>query len=536
MRLRGIILSLLLIPIVGVAQQITYSEPQKNVTDFKDIDVIGKIDDNLLVCKLIKNNYQLQVYDDQLKLKDKVNLDFIPAETYQIDFINYPNSFLIIFQAKEKKMIYSKVARLNKEGKLLGKIITLDSSMVRAWKGSFYHVITSENKKYILFSRGTKDLPGNKLQLEQIILNNNLLVEKNEKYFIPYTSNEEFVSDLNLDDEGNVVFITYSKPPNFKTNLTFYKASFTSADLEIKDIAINKVDLNLPQVRINNSKNLYYLISFYQNAETKNVEGLLSIILKKDLSDYASPLVYSFSDSFRSMVNKPYHSQEMIKNYFLKDIIFKEDGGFLLTGILIKKFLNTTYESSLASNRIYTIYPARRNRNSFVVTPNTIPLVYSYDKDVVESYDMRDPNSYRSFMHTLNSNTTPIDNKSNSRNAVDASTGNVLIFYIDKYNHCTNSTTLSNNETLTPFLPFYQVMNRGDKLFFIYNDKDKFNRTLLNSLSLNSDGTLIVYPLFRNLDKGYTFLTEYGKQIDNTIMIMPCINNNKVAFGMIRFE
>jgi hypothetical protein len=64
----------------------------------------------------------------------------------------------------------------------------------------------------------------------------------------------------------------------------------------------------------------------------------------------------------------------------------------------------------------------------------------------------------------------------------------------------------------------------------------KYNNFLLNSISVNINGDVEPNPLFRNLDRGYTFLVESGKQLDMSTMIVPCEKNNKKAFAMIRFD
>ena len=167
-----ILLIMLITPILGISQQINYSEPGKNNSNPFYIETIGKIEDNFLICTLEKNKYQLEIYNDELKLKDKISLDFIPHEIDKINFISYPNSLLVLFQCRAKGLLYCNIARLNKEGKLLGKIIAVDSIKIGTYNGGeIYAVTTSENKKHILFNRCLVGLKPYSLQIEQLIVN-----------------------------------------------------------------------------------------------------------------------------------------------------------------------------------------------------------------------------------------------------------------------------------------------------------------------------------------------------------------------------
>ena len=521
-----ILLFIPITPITGNGQQIIYSEPEKNISNSRDVEIIGKIEDNFLMCAAIKNKYQLQVYDDQLKLKEKVNLDFIPAETYQVDFVSYPKLFLVIFQSKYNKQVYVSAARLDKSGKLLEKIVTLDSIKAGAYNGRvIYSFAVSENKKHILLYRSLGGVNPEAQLIEQLIVSDELKTEKTDKYFVSYFLDEHFASDLKLDDEGNVVFIRYSKPLNATTNLTFYKAPFSSPDLEMKDMTINKYALAFPQIKINNSKGLYYLSSFYEGSET-NVRGLLSVVLNKDLTDHERPLVYAFPDSIKQ-INSTKKAKIFPDSYSLKDIIFKEDGGFVITGTLIKNNSNIAMPGSgLVTNTPFA--------NELII-PRKIG-----GRNVVEVIDRRDLYSFNSLNDPLSYSIERGNNSNYNNNLIPtnsiSSGGDVVVFSIDKYNHITSLTRLSDNAMLTPLLPYCKVLNSGNKLYFIYNNIDKNNNPLLSYSSFEDGATAIPNTFFVNPNKSFTFLPELGKQVDEHTMIIPCKKNNTTAFGKIHFE
>lgn len=81
-----IILMLIVIPVFSKSQTITYSDPEKNHTKYDNTEVIGNVADNFFVIKLIKEKYLLQILNTELKLKEKIILNFLPSEIYCLNF------------------------------------------------------------------------------------------------------------------------------------------------------------------------------------------------------------------------------------------------------------------------------------------------------------------------------------------------------------------------------------------------------------------------------------------------------------------
>jgi hypothetical protein len=81
----------------AISQQITYSQPDPNDTRTLDFDIIGKLDNHYLVYKHIHSTYAIAVYDNDMKLVDKVKMDFVPDKLINSDIITYKDFFYFIF-------------------------------------------------------------------------------------------------------------------------------------------------------------------------------------------------------------------------------------------------------------------------------------------------------------------------------------------------------------------------------------------------------------------------------------------------------
>ena len=78
------------------AQQIIYSEPDRD--DFRSIsfDIAGKIGGNYLIYKEVRSNKSISIYDDEMKLVKKNDMDFLPERIINSDIVTYRDFFYFI--------------------------------------------------------------------------------------------------------------------------------------------------------------------------------------------------------------------------------------------------------------------------------------------------------------------------------------------------------------------------------------------------------------------------------------------------------
>ena len=92
----SIIFALLLQSSGGLfAQAITYSEVEKADSRNMNFEILGNFSNNFLIYKNLNKRQNLTLYDDNMFIKESIDLDFISDRTYNIDFVTYPDHFLI---------------------------------------------------------------------------------------------------------------------------------------------------------------------------------------------------------------------------------------------------------------------------------------------------------------------------------------------------------------------------------------------------------------------------------------------------------
>jgi hypothetical protein len=190
-------------------------------------------------------------------------------------------------------------------------------------------------------------------------------------------------------------------------------------------------------------------------------------------------------------------------DYFIKNIIIKKDGGYLLIA-------ESQYTSSRGGGPF--------NRWDYMGWNN--PYISSY-------------NSYYS-PYYYNSYLFPGNRFGNQATRYHAE--NIILLSFNKSDSLQWSNVIAKSQfdDQTDGLISHQIMNTGGELHFLFNVYER-RALLLNDNSVNSDGKVTRNPTLRNLDRGIEFMPRYGKQISAKAMIVPCQYKNYLIFAKIEF-
>src|SRR5277367_5227680 len=114
----------------GQVTQIFYSEPEREDGRRTNFEIIGKMSGNYLVFKNNSSNSAISIYDSTMKTLGRVPLAFIPERYINIDFISYPDYFILIYEYQKKSIVHIAAAKLNPQAQLIGQPIELDTTQV----------------------------------------------------------------------------------------------------------------------------------------------------------------------------------------------------------------------------------------------------------------------------------------------------------------------------------------------------------------------------------------------------------------------
>ncbi len=491
-----------ILPIAAFTQRITYSLPERDDTRTLNFEIVGKISGNFLVYKNIRTKNALSVYDNDMQLKERVDLDFIPDRTINVDFINYPDYAYIIYQYQKRNILYCMGVRLNGEGKQIGEPVQLDTTYINVFADNkIYSTIYSEDKKHIMIFKIQKK--NDKFNFTTLLFNPQLQVQHKSRWVVPYDDHRDVYSDFYVDNEGNFVFVKSEKGG---TRELISKVFIVTKAPLLDTFAITPVNLNnyyLDEVKlkVDNVNKRILLNSFFYRQKRGNIEGLYTAVWDKETKKQIVENAIKFNDTLKQEAKMKGSLKLAFNDFFINQVILKKDGGFILTG-----------EDHYTQSR----------SNPW----NRLDYLYGYSSLSAYNYYLYSPSGYwyrpRGFY----------GGNTQTRYYYD----NILVMNIDKEGKLVWSNVLhkSQYDDETDNFLSYQIMNAGDELHFLFNELERRNQ-LIADQSVTSDGTVKRNPTLKSLDKGYQFMPRFARQVSARQIIIPCTIRNSICFAKIDY-
>jgi hypothetical protein len=138
-----------IIPLFAGAQKIIYTEPEKDDVRSVDFDIVGKINNNFIIYKQLRGSSTLSIYNNNMEVVDKVQMNFLPDKIISSDIIAYRDYFYFIYQYQRKNVVYCNAVRIIGDGKS-GEPVVLDTTTINFFASNkIYNVLFSEDKKRI---------------------------------------------------------------------------------------------------------------------------------------------------------------------------------------------------------------------------------------------------------------------------------------------------------------------------------------------------------------------------------------------------
>jgi hypothetical protein len=504
MRIRYIvqICVLALCSTVANAQKITYSEPERDDYKTTEFEIIGRMGGNILVYKADRGEYHISVYDNAMQLKDRVKLEFLPKKLISVDFVAYADKAFMIYQFQRKDAVYSFAAQVNPDGVFTTTAVMVDSTRIGNFskENKIYSVEVSEDKSRILVYKINQDKENDNV-FYTFLYDSSFNLLNNSRVSLPMEGKRQFLSNFQLNNDGDLVFTRLERTSNrdyiVNGDVVIKRAvvdSFETARFETKNLLLDEVKLKLD----NQDKQLLVTAFFYKQ-KRGNVEGLYLLRLDYDKRERMFEKISPFSPELKQSARGDASTSAAFNDYFIRKIVNTANGGFLLTA---EAYYTTS--RSQPWNRWNYMYGGFGGYNPYYYSPYS-PYYYNpygwndgqgtryhYDNVAILSYDDKGDLQYSNFVH-----------KSQFDDGAD--------LYLS-----------------------YMLVNVGSELRFLFNTLDR-RQYVLTENTIGPDGKVDRSPTLRNLDKGFTWMPRYGKQISSRSVLIPCIYRNYICFAKIDF-
>lgn len=486
------------------AQRIIYSETDKDDSKNVDFEIIGKIGNNFQIYKAARNKSYVVLYDQDMKQIDKVEQDYIPDERLiNSDVYAYSDFSYLFYQYQKRNVVYFMAAKIDENGKKVGEPIELDTTHLGfAANNKIYNSITSEDKnKFLIFKVNSRNR--SKYLITTILLNDKLESIKKSQIYLPMDERNDFIDEFKVDNKGNIVFVKFTR--NNNDNISAASLILKGAqddDFTYQSLNLNKLYLDQVFLKIDNFNNRYFLTSFTYQQRRGNIEGLYFYIWDKDNPRAGITKTIKFGDELRNEARGNNGSRFAFDNYFIRNIIIKKSGGFLLNA-------ESYYTTSRGNNF---------NRWDYLYG---IPSISSFDNYYYSPYSY----GYNSMFW-----------RSRSNQQVRYHADNIVVLSFDnkgdlEWNNVIKKEQFNDD---SDDLVSFQLVNTGAALHFIFNSMEK-RAVLLTDFVLDPNGSISRNPSLKNIDRGYSFMPKYAKQINSQQVLIPCMYRNYICFAKVDF-
>jgi len=508
-----ILVSLLLLCFTSRGQRISYSDIEKDDYRQTNFEIIGKVSGNINIYKNLRNRNDISIYDNDMKLVDKVRLDFLPDKIINSDFIVYPDSYWMIYQHQKRGAVFCSAVRFDGRGKVLKGPVDLDTSQIPGFgDNKIYSVVNSDDKQQVMVFKINRREERRLLftLLRYTGKDGDLkLVERNDLSMAYADRDRESVfTEFVIDNDGDFVFgkMGRSGSREYITRLDLYakragQDTFLTRNLPFTDKTLDEV-----KVRVDNINKRFIFNSFYYGQRKGNIDGIINLVYDKNASAISAANGVVFNDTMRiDARSENIPLKQAFNDYFIKHVIPRRDGGFV---VLAELYYTTSRQSGW--NRWDYLY----GYNYY--NPNAWGYFSPYNS--MNYYRWMDP------WNRWGTTTT--------RHYAE----NVIVMNFDRdaklvWSNFVRKTQYDDNSDI--FIS-YNIFNTGREVRFLFNTLER-RELMLNSVTINAEGSMKRDPTMKSLDRNYEFMPRFGKQIGANTVLLPAMYKNYICFAKIDF-
>ncbi len=500
-----IILSCLLFSFYTSAQQIVFSEPEKEDLRDMNFEILGKVGKNILVFHDVKWKYAVNVYNDSMQLIEKVEADFFPKKTFNVDFIAYSDYVYLVYQYQQRSTLFCMAAKIGADGKKIGEPVQLDTTHVGMMgDNKIYSLVFSEDKKKVMvFKVQRRD---DQFNFVTLLYDNQFQLQHKSRLNVDYNDRGDIYSDFLLDNEGNLLFagsvdkgIRNDPKSLYLIVKNAQQDSFSKKRFDLKEAYLDDV-----KIKVDNVNKKYLLNTFYYTERRGNIEGLFTAVwdVQGD-SSYVNTFT-ALSDSLRNIVKASGNGKFAFNDFFIRNIILKKDGSYILTA---EDFSSQTSGFNNGWNRYDYLYnsPAFNNYYDYYYFNNGYGGFYR----PFGSFANQSVRYYYDNVLVLSVSNTGVPEWAEVIHKQQVSDDN------DNYMS-------------------YGLFNTGGGVHFLFNDISKRDK-LLSVNIITPDGKSKRNPTIKTYEREYEFMPRYCKQVGARQVIIPCTYRSQICFAKIDF-
>ncbi|TAF56205.1 MAG: hypothetical protein EAZ62_01450 [Sphingobacteriia bacterium] len=517
-------LLLLFLPLGLMAQDIVYSEPDRDDPRTVNFEVLGKVGGNVVVYKNFREQHSFSIYDADMKQLAKIKAAFIPerVKVLSTDAVLYGDYFYFFYQYQQKSIVYAMAVKLNGNGKMMADPVLLDttSNINYTVNSSIYTFLASEDKqKLAVFKIATREKFH---KISSVVFDAKLEALEHVSIDVPVGFKNDFLGEFGLDNQGGLVFLreggSGANGADGIVRLSFMYKPLGASRAVVSEVNLRGLNLDDTRVKIDNRNGKVIISSFYAKIRKGNIDGLFYYLWDRNALKEAQNTAFPFSDEFREEIRGDSPAKTAFNEFYLKNIILRKDGGFMLVA-------ESVYISSRGNNMNRWDY---MNRSPFW-TPG---LGTGMMMGPMDFYSFNSPmwgSPWGGFNGPYWGGGT-----GNSVTRYFADNVAILSFAPDGKLEWSNIIRKTQYDDNTENFIGFGLLNAGSQIRFLFNLQDK-RTTILTDQALSPDGQIDRNPTIKNPERGYDFMPKHLKQIGSQSVVIPCMYKGFICFAKIDY-
>jgi hypothetical protein len=497
------------------AQNIVYADISKTDVQKMNFEILGKVANNYLIYKEVKNKHRISVYDQNMNLLQDAPITILPKKNALLDVSFFPSGRFVnmVYQYQDGFIVYLMTAKVEPNGQILEAPRVLDTTMISYKADSkIYNTLSSEDgRKIMLFKINRRNR--NLYNFSTKLYDNNLEIINEDFFTVPMENENYRLGSYTLTNDGTLAFIKFSRlsSGNISDAVLMEK---NSKETSLNNVEIGKnteIFLDDIKLKIDEKNRRYILTSLYSNSKKGNIDGIYVCAVAKRNGQIVFEKSSVFNDEFRKNAKSGSSLKSVFNDYFINNIVLRDNGSFLV-----------------CAESLYTSGGNNWDRWGYWGSPYGMWNPWYGGWGYWSPYRFYSPFFYRSYWWG-----SGFYGSGSSRYHA----GNIILIPFDKNGDKMadeNVIVKRQSDTQTDGTISYQVLNEKNSIHFLLNNSGKIST--LEDIIIAPNKNLGKGNAIEAKNKNIDFMPRYGKEVGRRELIIPYREKKNISFAKIKIN
>ena len=313
------------------AQKVTVS-PEILLREDYSFTLLGQVSNKILLLRNKGYSQTLSVYNEGLGFIQEIPLEFEDRKVNLIGFVTTENDFNTYYSFKNEGKEYIKSVKMSSTG----EIFYQDTVFVRenAFLSEYYKFDGSNNDRYIVLFNDVED---NQLQI-MLYDNQEMTLMYETKITVQGISMRKDFRKIAVSNTGEISILFEKYNSIYRKEAHHYR--MVNMDIEgnvmEKQVPLSGKMTNDVQLLCNNERGTFNVVGLY-STKYENISN--GYFVYSEDSVYTNPFPKTMIDNISRNEKKP---PEGIQDYKLNDVLYRQDGGYILVMEANREFYRAT--------------------------------------------------------------------------------------------------------------------------------------------------------------------------------------------------